>query len=231
LDRAGGQTEWGIGLSDNNLLGTGKTFEIGYESEIDRDRALLGYSDGNVFGTRVQLSAMLANASDGHRRQLGVERPFFSLDTRWSTGGSVLGEQRVDPMYDLGEQIDEFGHEIEALSVQGGWSRGIVDGRTQRWRFGMASEEHLFRPSPDLNCLAAIKGVINNLDEIEQIVKLTVFVNGTDDFTDQPKAANGASELLEKIFGEKGKHSRSAVGVNGLPLGAAVEIEMIVRIA
>jgi len=81
-----------------------------------------------------------------------------------------------------------------------------------------------------LNCLAAIKGVIKNLDKIEQIVKLTVFVNGTDNFNDQPKAANGASELLEKIFGEKGKHARSAVGVNGLPLGAAVEIEMIVKI-
>ncbi len=81
-----------------------------------------------------------------------------------------------------------------------------------------------------LNCLAAIKGVIKDLDEIEQIVKLTVFVNGTDGFPDQPKVANGASELLEKIFGEKGKHVRSAVGVNELPLNAAVEIEMIVKI-
>ena len=56
LNRSGGQTEWGIGLSDSNLLGTGKTLEIGYESEIDRDETLLGYSDGNVFGSRVQLS-------------------------------------------------------------------------------------------------------------------------------------------------------------------------------
>lgn len=81
-----------------------------------------------------------------------------------------------------------------------------------------------------LNCLAAVKGVIKNLDEIEQVVKLTVFVNGTDGFTDQPKVANGASELLEKIFEVKGKHARSAVGVNGLPLNAAVEIEMVVKI-
>lgn len=81
-----------------------------------------------------------------------------------------------------------------------------------------------------LNCLAVIKGVLKNLDEIEQIVKLTVFVNDVDGYTGQPKVANGASELLERIFGEKGKHVRSAVGVNGLPLDAAVEIEMIVKI-
>lgn len=81
-----------------------------------------------------------------------------------------------------------------------------------------------------LNCLAAIKGVIDNLDKIQQIVKLTVFVNSAEGFTDQPQVANGASELLEKIFGENGKHVRSAVGVNELPLGASVEIEMIAKI-
>ncbi len=81
-----------------------------------------------------------------------------------------------------------------------------------------------------LNCLAAIKGIIKDLDEIVQIVKLTVFVNSTEGFSNQPQVANGASELLENIFGEKGKHVRSAVGVNELPLDAAVEIEMIVKI-
>ena len=81
-----------------------------------------------------------------------------------------------------------------------------------------------------LNCLAAIKRIIKNLDEIEQVVKLTVFVNSAEGFTNQPQVANGASELLEKIFGEKGKHVRSAVGVNELPLNAAVEVEMIVKV-
>ncbi len=81
-----------------------------------------------------------------------------------------------------------------------------------------------------LNCLSAIKGITGDLNKIERIVKLTVFVNSSDSFTDQPKVANGASELLIKIFGEKGKHARSAVGVNALPLNAAVEIEMICEI-
>ena len=81
-----------------------------------------------------------------------------------------------------------------------------------------------------LNCLAAVRTIIKDLDEIEHVVKLTVFVNCIDGFTNQPQVANGASELLEKIFGGKGKHARSAVGVSGLPLDAAVEIEMIVKV-
>ncbi len=81
-----------------------------------------------------------------------------------------------------------------------------------------------------LNCLAAIKGLILNLDKIIRIIKLTVFVNSADSFTGQPSVANGASELLLEIFGENGKHARSAVGVSELPLNAAVEIEMIVEV-
>ncbi|WP_304130655.1 RidA family protein [Ignavibacterium album] len=81
-----------------------------------------------------------------------------------------------------------------------------------------------------LNCLAAIKSVIGSLDNIEEVVKLTVFVNSSTDFTAQPKVANGASELIGKIFGDSGLHVRSAVGVNELPLNAAVEIEMIVKV-
>ena len=81
-----------------------------------------------------------------------------------------------------------------------------------------------------LNCLAVIKSVCGDLDQIEQVVKLTVFVNSADGFTNQPKVANGASELLLKIFGDAGNHVRSAVGVNELPIDAALEIEMVVKL-
>jgi enamine deaminase RidA (YjgF/YER057c/UK114 family) len=81
-----------------------------------------------------------------------------------------------------------------------------------------------------LNCLAAIKSVIGNLDKVVEVVKLTVFVASASNFTAQPKVANGASELIGKIFGEPGKHVRSAVGVTALPLDASVEIEMIVSV-
>ncbi len=81
-----------------------------------------------------------------------------------------------------------------------------------------------------LNCLSVIKTVIGDLDKIERVVKLTVFVNSAEGFTNQPKVANGASELIGKIFGDNGKHVRSAVGVNELPMNAPVEIEMIVKL-
>ena len=70
----------------------------------------------------------------------------------------------------------------------------------------------------------------DSLDRVVEIEKLTVFVASAEDFTAQPKVANGASELIGKIFGEAGKHVRSAVGVTALPLNSAVEIEMIVRV-
>jgi enamine deaminase RidA (YjgF/YER057c/UK114 family) len=81
-----------------------------------------------------------------------------------------------------------------------------------------------------LNCLSAIKSVIGTLDKIKRVVKLTVFVSSAEGFTAQPKVANGASEFIGEIFGDAGKHVRSAVGVSELPLNSAVEIEMIVEI-
>ncbi|MEA3017476.1 MAG: hypothetical protein QOI38_2198 [Sphingomonadales bacterium] len=68
------------------------------------------------------------------------------------------------------------------------------------------------------------------LDRVERIVKLGVFVNSAASFTDQPKVANGASELMEEVFGEAGRHARAAVGVSALPLGAAVEVDAIVAV-
>ena len=68
------------------------------------------------------------------------------------------------------------------------------------------------------------------LDRVERVVKLGVFVNSTGSFTDQPKVANGASELKQEVFGEAGRHARSAVGVPSLPLGVAVEVDAVVAV-
>jgi enamine deaminase RidA (YjgF/YER057c/UK114 family) len=81
-----------------------------------------------------------------------------------------------------------------------------------------------------LNCLAAIKSVIGDLDRVKQVVRVTGFINSAPGFLEQPKVLNGASDLLIQIFGEKGKHSRLAIGVSELPLGAALEIDLIVEI-
>jgi enamine deaminase RidA (YjgF/YER057c/UK114 family) len=81
-----------------------------------------------------------------------------------------------------------------------------------------------------VNCLACVKSVIGDLDRIEQVVKLLGFVASVDGFTRQPWVMNGASELLIKLFGDKGKHARSAIGTNQLPMDIPVEVEMIVKV-
>jgi enamine deaminase RidA (YjgF/YER057c/UK114 family) len=81
-----------------------------------------------------------------------------------------------------------------------------------------------------LNALAAIKGVIGDLDRIKQVVRVVGYVASIPTFTQQPAIVNGASELLLEIFGEKGKHARSAVGMAVLPLNASVEIELTVEV-
>jgi enamine deaminase RidA (YjgF/YER057c/UK114 family) len=78
--------------------------------------------------------------------------------------------------------------------------------------------------------LAQIQAALGSLDRVERIVKLGVFVNSAPSFTDQPKVANGASELMQQVFGEAGRHARSAVGVAVLPLGVAVEVDAIVAV-
>ena len=81
-----------------------------------------------------------------------------------------------------------------------------------------------------LMILAQLKAALGSLGRVERVVKLGAFVNSAATFTDQPKVANGASELMAAVFGEAGKHARSAVGVPVLPLGAAVEVDAIVAI-
>ena len=79
-----------------------------------------------------------------------------------------------------------------------------------------------------LNIISQLKKACDNdLSKVKNCIKITGFVNSTDDFTDQPKVINGASDLISKIFGSGGSHARAAVSVNSLPLGVSVEVEAI----
>lgn len=81
-----------------------------------------------------------------------------------------------------------------------------------------------------LNGLAALRAAIGNLDRVERIVRVGVFVASAPDFTGQPEVANGASDLLVEVFGEAGRHARAAVGAPRLPLDTSVEVEMVVAL-
>ena len=80
-----------------------------------------------------------------------------------------------------------------------------------------------------INSLAIVKKELGSLDRVKRVVKVVGYVASEPDFYDQPKVVNGASELLAEVFGDQGRHARSAVGVNSLPLNTPVEIEVIVE--
>lgn len=149
LSRGGGENEYGIGITDDNLFGLGKSMTVSYASDVDRDERFFGFTDPNLYGTRARLDVSMADMSDGRRFGLGAGRPFFALDTRWSVVGNVLDDERVDPIYELGEVLDEFRHDTRFASFEGGRSRGLVNGRATRWLAGFTYEEDLFQAAAD----------------------------------------------------------------------------------
>jgi hypothetical protein len=155
LSRGGGETEYAIGLTEDNLLGLGKGMTVAYDSDVDRDTRLFSYSDGNLAGSRSKLSVSFADRSDGRGIDIATGRPFFALDTRWAIESRFIDDERIDSIYDLGKVIDEFRHDTRFFSVQGGRSRGMVNGVTQRWFAGMTYDDQEFqaaagRPNPVL---------------------------------------------------------------------------------
>ena len=110
----------------------------------------------------------------------------------------------------------------------------FVDGKLVTGRLGenvSIEEGTAAAQACGLMILAQLKAALGSLARVERLVKLGAFVSSTGTFTDQPKVANGASELMAAVFGDAGKHARSAVGVPVLPLGAAVEVDAIVAVS
>jgi enamine deaminase RidA (YjgF/YER057c/UK114 family) len=110
----------------------------------------------------------------------------------------------------------------------------FIDGRLVTGRLGEDVDLELGARAAracGLMILAQLRSVLASLDRVERVVKLGAFVNSSPAFTDQPKVANGASDLMAEVFGDAGRHARSAVGVPVLPLGAAVEVDAIVALA
>ena len=92
------------------------------------------------------------------------------------------------------------------------------------------ADAYLSARDATLNCLACVKQAVGSLDRVKRVVKVVGFVNAGRDFATQPAAINGASDLLEELFGEAGRHARSAVGLSSLPANVSVEVELIVEV-
>lgn len=92
------------------------------------------------------------------------------------------------------------------------------------------ADAYLSARDATLNCLACVKQAVGSLDRVRRVVKVIGFVNAGRDFDHQPAAINGASDLLQQLFGEAGRHARSAIGLSSLPSNVSVEIELIVEV-
>jgi outer membrane protein assembly factor BamA len=145
--RAGGRNSSSFSLNDSNFLGTGKEVSLARIGTIDRTSNLVRFTDPNLVGSRVRLLLSYADNSDGGRQRLEVERPFYSLDTRWAAGLRSFHDDRLESLYSLGKVETAFRHQTDFVEVYGGLSSGLVGGATHRWEAGFTYSRDDFERS------------------------------------------------------------------------------------
>ena len=148
FSRAGGESTIGVELEELNLLGTGTDLELSHVSDVDRDSNMIEYKDRHVLDSWVRVRAAYADNSDGSFKALEVERPFYSLDTRWTTGVFLQDDEHIQPLYDLGEVVEEFASHRKFAAATWGWSDGLRNGWVRRWRIGATYDESEFDELP-----------------------------------------------------------------------------------
>ncbi len=147
--RKGGKNSSGLGIEEDNLLGTGTAIALNYKSTDDRDIKMLNLANRHLGGSLYEAAITFADNSDGFERFIRVGKPFFALDSRESIGGSLMSAQRIDSLYDRGETISEFDHKLKNYEMDIGWSKGLIGGWTRRFSTGIAYEDHRFSATPD----------------------------------------------------------------------------------
>ena len=149
MSRSGGESRLGFDIQEDNFLGRGGSIRFLRRMDEERRSTEISYADRNVGGRWIALDTTIADNSDGHIFALGVERPFYSLDTRWALGGRVLDERRDERVYVLGDEIGRFRQDTEYFDLYGGRSSGLVDGWVHRWLGGLVYDARTFDNSED----------------------------------------------------------------------------------
>lgn len=149
ISRSGGEDKSVVRLVDSNFLGRGQYLAAGYTSNVDRSGVFLNFRDQNLFQSWWAIDTAYIDASDGSTVSFALKRPFYSLDTRWSAGTRLLSQDQITTLYDLGEEINEFRQQNDFYGVEGGLSRGLIDGWTTRWLAGFRYERSLFEDAGD----------------------------------------------------------------------------------
>ncbi len=146
--RSGGVNSTRFQLQDTNFLGTGKSLTLERSSTVDRTETLGHYEDHNVWGSRLSLSALYSSNSDGKRRELEVEQPFYSITSRWMAGGSYADDDRVDTLYTLGHVSAGFRHRLQYFELRGGRAHLLPGRRALRFSTGFTWNRQEFLAEP-----------------------------------------------------------------------------------
>jgi hypothetical protein len=142
--RAGGDNRTEFGITESNILGTGKAISLSYRSDLDRSGIQFAYSDPNIAGSRWTGAASVSNNDDGDVLAARVERPFYALDATWATGATVSSASREQPLEFLSESLFEIDVEQQAGEVYFGRSRGRVGRWVDRFSAGYALSDERY---------------------------------------------------------------------------------------
>lgn len=156
VSRSGGENKARVTLSESNLLGRGGKLRLSYVDDVDRESTTFDYSDNNLGHSWVSFYVGYADKSDGDTVDLRAERPFFSLDARWTAGFEALDDAREERLYELGEEVAEYAQKTDYYTVFGGWSAGLVDGWVRRWTAGVVYDNQEFTEVPEPEFVAAV---------------------------------------------------------------------------
>lgn len=144
----GGRSKKGLEIEELNLFGRGQKLQFSYDDNVDRSSYEVEWRNHNLFGSRWDLGIVYADLSDGQTQYVELQRPFYSLDSRWSTGGFALDDTRVQTRYDLGKPVDAFEVDSRQLEAHYGWSKGLQDGWARRWLAGLRYDQQSFATVP-----------------------------------------------------------------------------------
>lgn len=148
FSRSGGDNKSSFGLTEKNLLGTGLNIGFAHTSDIDRAGTRFEASYNQAFDGHTAIAAQSGRFDDGRRSSFVIDRPFFSLDARYTAHGGWGDDDRIDPIYNSGEIISEYRHRIKTAEVSGGWSPGLQQGWVQRYSAGAVLQDNFYSLEP-----------------------------------------------------------------------------------
>jgi outer membrane protein assembly factor BamA len=156
ISHSGSETRSRLGLEETNFLGRGQMLRFLRDKDTDRTERTVEFGDNHLGRSWVATRLRYSDNSDGDSYLVSLIRPFHELDARWAAGGSVYGDDRRSTIYAFGEEAAEYRHARDYMSVFGGWSKGVRNGRVRRFTAGVVYDDNVFSPVPDPTLLTVL---------------------------------------------------------------------------